>query len=214
MRLPEGLRGPPRLQGTWWIAGAGVLVILIFVVMAMPWHEIGRRVHDSELPRPRFHTGGWCGVRCTGFEEPRMITIDRRGEPDPSPERLGTWIGKSGFTSFNLRAHRQAPWSAVTRVLEALVRGGQTSIALQVGPSQYLSLELEAAPSASEVTISALPLPDPEGVLAAARGRPNAARDAPVVRLAFTGDPAVEDVLHALECYAGDGDSVRVAVRR
>jgi hypothetical protein len=39
-------------------------------------------------------------------------------------------------------------------------------------------------------------------------------RQVPVVRLALVGDPDVESVLHALECYAGDDPSVRLAVRR
>jgi hypothetical protein len=193
------------------------MVILLFVALVMPWHEVGRRVLDSELPRPRFHADSWCGGGCMGYEGFAVISLDRRGDPGVPPERLDAWVAEQrarGFRSFYLRAHREAPWSAVARVLEAAVTGGQLEIGLEVGPWHYLMLALVPEPSAPEVTISALPLPDPEGVLNAARERRKAGRPMPVLRLALPDDPVVETVLHALECHAGDDAMVRLGVGR
>jgi len=214
MRLPEGLHGPTRLPSTWWIAGAGVMVILIFVAMAMPWYgEIGRLVHDGDLPQPRFHPRGWGGLSCLGAGGYAEISVDSHGHPGVSDARLQEWMRERTLNVY-VRAHRSAPWSSVARLLESAARAGRGGIGLQIGPWHYLDIALVTEPPAppcdEEVTIGALPLPDPEGTLAANRAH----RASPVVRLAGDGDPDVESVVHALECYADDDARVHLAIRR
>lgn len=220
MRLPDTFREHEPLAG-WWVAGTGIAVIVMFVAMALPWHEVGRSVFDSELPRPRLHMGTrWGGVSCMGYEGFGMISVDRRGEPGVPLARLEAWVREeraAGLRSFYLRAHRDAPWSAVTRVLDAASRAGQPDIGLQIGQAQYLFLVLvdRPEPAVEEVTIASLPLPDPEGVVVATRERQRGDRgQAPVLHFDLASDPDVQSVLHALECYAGDDPRVHVAVRR
>lgn len=97
--------------------------------------------------------------------------------------------------------------------------GRCTRTSIQVGSWNFLRLYLLADPSgppAEEVTIAAFPLADPEGTLAATRGCQNqwgGLPQVPLLHLDSRGDPDVESVLHALECYAGDSEpAVRLSV--
>jgi hypothetical protein len=213
MRLPKALRGPPELPRSWWIAGAGVMVVLLFVALAMPWHEIGRRVHDSELPRPRFHGPRWGLEKCIATGDYTTIVVDRHAEPAmPDPE---AWFREHKerrpyIRTFLLRAHRHASWNAVARILEGAARAGQPDILLQIGDWNFLDLRLETGDA--EVTISKLPVQDPEGTLARTREH---AGGGPLVRVDPAADADVEAVLHALECFALDEYEgvVRLAVQ-
>jgi hypothetical protein len=213
MSLPKGLRGPPEFPRGWWLAGTGVMVIVMGVALALPWHEM-RTVPDSVLPRPRFHPRAWGGSGCLGAGGYAEISVDLHGDAGVPPGRLEEWM-RDETLSLYLRAHRAAPWSSVTRMLESVVHAGRRGIGLQVGPWHYLHMELVTdplVPPDEEVTVAALPLADLDGTLAAAREREKARSRGPVIHLAFAGDPDVESVLHALECYAGDDASVRLAV--
>jgi hypothetical protein len=215
MRLPKALREPPEIPRTWWIAGAGVMVILLFVMLAMPWHEL-RPAPDSALPRPRYHGREWGGVGCLGAGGYAEIEVDRNGDAGVLPGRLENWMRRETLNVY-LRVDRAAPWSSVMRMLEHAVHAGRRGIGLQVGPWHYLHVVLvtdPVVPPEEEVTVAALPLADPEGTIAAARERGKARGQGPVIHLAVAGDPDVESVLHALECYAGDDDSIRLAVQR
>lgn len=225
MRLPRALREPPEIPRTWWIAGAGVMVILLFVALAMPWHQGEmRRVPDSALPRPRYHGREWGGLCCLGAGGYAEVSVGADGVTGVSESRLEDWL-RDETPSFCVRAHRAAPWSAVAPILASAVRAGRRGLGIQVGPWHYLHLVLvtepappeEGLPPPEEITIAAIPLADPEGALAARRERQKAGREAPIIHLAFTGDPGVEGVVHALECYAGyagDDATVRLAVQR
>ncbi|MCK6459767.1 MAG: hypothetical protein L6Q95_07700 [Planctomycetes bacterium] len=214
MRLPKALRGPPDLPRTWWIAGAGVMVILLFVMLAMPWHEIGQRVRDSELPRPRFHGPRWGLEKCIATGDYTTIVVDRNAEPAmPDPE---AWFREHKerrpyIRTFLLRAHRHVPWNAVARILDGAARAGQPDILLQIGVWNFLDLRLE--PGDAEVTITKLPLQDPEGTLARIREH---AGGGPLVRVDLEAGEDVETVLHALECFAAGEDegAVRLALPR
>jgi hypothetical protein len=238
MRLPDGLRGPPELPRFWIVAGAGVIALAALVALAMPWRDIGRRVLDSDLPRPRFHGVDWCREGCIKTGDFFVFSVDRHGlargftsiladnETAIPPDALDAWIRESRDrhggrgAALLLRAHRHAPWSSVARVLESAVRTEHEDVRLQVGAWNFLRLHLlfgPSAPPAGEITITAVPLPDPQGSLATTRACQNSwggPRPTPLLHLDVGGDPDVEAVLHVLECYAGDSEpEVRLSLR-
>jgi hypothetical protein len=191
-----------------------MLVILFFVMLAMPWHEIGQRVHDSELPRPLLHGARWGLAKCIATGDYTTIVVDRHAEPAiPDPE---AWFREHRrraphIRTFLLRAHRGAPWSAVARLLDGAARTGQPDILLQIGSWNFLELRLEAGDA--EVTITRLPLQDPEGTLARTREH---AGGGPLISVDLARDEDVETVLRAIECFAVDEYEgvVRLAVQR
>jgi hypothetical protein len=214
MRLPQSLRELPG-PAVWMPLGVGIVLLAIVIFVGATWgsafREVGAVVLDNELPRARFP--GWGEARCLSPAGAFGLSVDRRGAYHRvAPERLESWIrAQDRDEAFVVRAHRHAPWSSVARVVDAAGRA-RRSFNLQIsGGYRFLSVipvPVLEGPPGTVVTLTSLPLADPDAIAAAARELPRPL----VVRLDLEAGVDVEAVLQALECYARDSGSVVVSV--